>query len=81
MCIRDSSPALAGMLIDLIRLAAIAIERKEFGTVYPVNAFYMKMPGPREALATSKMRAYEMLKAWLGYESVDFGGREGLKTA
>ena len=77
----NDSPALAGMLIDLIRLAAIAIERKEFGTVYPVNAFYMKMPGPREALATSKMRAYEMLKAWLGYESVDFGGREGLKTA
>ena len=40
-CINDS-PALAGLIVDLMRLGKIAIERKEWSRVYPVNAFYIK---------------------------------------
>ncbi|MHC1579196.1 MAG: inositol-3-phosphate synthase [Candidatus Alkanophagales archaeon] len=61
----NDSPALAGLIVDLIRLAAIAIERNEFGTVYPINAFYMKMPGPKEARAIPKMFAFELVKSWV----------------
>ena len=72
----NDSPALAGLIVDLIRLAKLAIERGEFGTVYPINAFYMKMPGPREARAIPKVFAFELVKGWV-YEGADTGGWKG----
>ncbi len=72
----NDSPALAGMLVDLIRLAKIAIERGEYGTVYPINAFYMKMPGPRDAKAIPKVFAFELVRSWIGYGSIDIGDGE-----
>jgi myo-inositol-1-phosphate synthase len=61
----NDSPALAGLIVDLIRLAKIAIDREEYGTIYPVNAFYMKMPGPREAKSIPKIHAFERLNEWV----------------
>jgi len=40
----NDSPALAGLLVDLVRLGKIALDRQQYGTVYEVNAFYMKNP-------------------------------------
>ncbi len=62
----NDSPALAGLLVDLTRLGKIALERGEYGTVYEVNAFYMKNPGPKNAKAVSKILAYHRLLEWLG---------------
>jgi len=64
----NDSPALAGMLVDLVRLGVMAVERREYGTVYPVNAFYMKNPGSGdgEARAVSKILAYQLLLKWIG---------------
>ena len=65
----NDSPALAGLLVDLVRLGKIAIERKEFGTVYEVNAFYMKNPGPRERGNVPRIIAYEKMRRWAGLNS------------
>ncbi|MEM2074548.1 MAG: myo-inositol-1-phosphate synthase [Zestosphaera sp.] len=54
----NDSPALAGILCDLIRLGKISVDRGWRGTVYEVNAFYMKRPGPRGAPNICKTRAY-----------------------
>ncbi|WP_456320936.1 inositol-3-phosphate synthase [Palaeococcus sp. (in: euryarchaeotes)] len=62
----NDSPALAGLLVDLARLGKIAIEKKEFGTVYPVNAFYMKNPGPKEMQNIPRIIAYEKMRMWAG---------------
>lgn len=62
----NDSPALAGLLVDLVRLGKIAIDREAYGTVYSVNAFYMKKPGPRNARVVSRVKAYELLLEWLG---------------
>ncbi|MFA4668685.1 inositol-3-phosphate synthase [Pyrococcus kukulkanii] len=62
----NDSPALAGLLVDLARLGKMAVERKAFGTVYEVNAFYMKNPGPREAKNIPRIIAYEKLRRWAG---------------
>lgn len=62
----NDSPALAGLLVDLARLGKIALEREAYGTVYSVNAFYMKNPGPRETRSVSKIEAYELLLKWVG---------------
>lgn len=64
----NDSPALAGLLVDLVRLGKIAIEREAYGTVYNVNAFYMKKPGPNTAKAIAKIKAYELLLEWLGID-------------
>ena len=61
----NDSPALAGLIVDLIRLARMAIDREEYGTIYPVNAFYMKMPGPRDAKSVAKVKAFELLNRWI----------------
>lgn len=61
----NDSPALAGLLVDLVRLGKIVVEKKVTGTVYPVNAFYMKNPGPAGKLAVSKYDAYHILLEWL----------------
>ncbi|RLG81735.1 MAG: myo-inositol-1-phosphate synthase [Thermoprotei archaeon] len=62
----NDSPALAGLLVDLVRLGKIAIDRESYGTVYNVNAFYMKKPGPKEARVVARTKAYELLLEWLG---------------
>lgn len=62
----NDSPALAGLLVDLVRIGKIAIEREAYGTVYEVNAFYMKKPGPHGSKTVSKYRAFELLLNWLG---------------
>ncbi len=62
----NDSPALAGMLVDLIRLGRIAIDRGVKGTLYEVNAFFMKKPGPADARNMSKILAYAKLLKWLG---------------
>lgn len=62
----NDSPALAGLLVDLVRLGKIAIEKKEFGTVYEVNAFYMKNPGPKEARNIPRIIAHEKMRMWAG---------------
>ena len=62
----NDSPALAGLLVDLARLGKIAIEKKAFGTVYEVNAFYMKNPGPKEARNIPRIIAHEKMRIWAG---------------
>lgn len=62
----NDSPALAGLLVDLVRLGKISVEGGEWGTVYPINSFYMKMPGPPGSRSISKTTAYRLLKEWLG---------------
>lgn len=62
----NDSPALAGLLVDLVRLGRLAIDREIYGTVYEVNAFYMKKPGPPGFKVISKFKAYEQLLNWLG---------------
>lgn len=62
----NDSPALAGLLVDLVRLGKIAVNKEAYGTVYEVNAFYMKKPGPPASRVVSKFKAFEMLLNWLG---------------
>ena len=61
----NDSPALAGKLVDLIRLGKIAIDNGMKGTVYEVNAFYMKKPGPPNARSLSKIVAFYNMVRWL----------------
>jgi len=61
----NDSPALAGLLVDLARLGKIAVDSKVCGTVYEVNAFYMKKPGPPGSKAISKIVAFQRLLEWL----------------
>jgi len=62
----NDSPAFAGLLVDLIRLGRIALDRRYFGTIYEVNAFYMKSPGPPGSKVISKVLAFYLLLNWLG---------------
>ncbi len=58
----NDSPALAGLLVDLIRIGASLIEKGVYGTCYEVNAFFMKAPGPRGSRNVSRIVAfYKML--------------------
>lgn len=61
----NDSPALAGKLVDLVRLGKIALDHKIKGTVYEVNAFYMKKPGPPNSKSISKIVAYHNMIRWL----------------
>lgn len=65
----NDSPALAGKLVDLIRLAKIAVDRGIRGTVYEINAFYMKKPGPLKGKAVSKIISYYKLLGWIGLKA------------
>jgi len=65
----NDSPALAGLLVDLVRLGKMAVERKEWGTVYEVNAFYMKNPGPAEKGNLPRIIAYEKMRQWAGLKT------------
>ncbi len=62
----NDSPALAGLLVDLARLGKMAVERKAYGTVYEVNAFYMKNPGPKEMSNLPRIIAHEKMMMWAG---------------
>ncbi|RLF85711.1 myo-inositol-1-phosphate synthase [Thermococci archaeon] len=62
----NDSPALAGLLVDLVRLGKMAVDKKEFGTIYEVNAFYMKNPGPIENPNIPRIIAYEKMRMWAG---------------
>lgn len=62
----NDSPALAGLAVDLVRLARLCLDRGIFGAVYPVNAFYMKNPGPAGKPAIARIAAYSNLREWLG---------------
>ncbi|GAB6101305.1 inositol-3-phosphate synthase [Thermococcus atlanticus] len=64
----NDSPALAGLLVDLARLGKMAVEKKAFGTVYEVNAFYMKNPGPKERGNIPRIIANEKMHIWAGLE-------------
>jgi myo-inositol-1-phosphate synthase len=62
----NDSPALAGLLVDLVRLGKMALDRQHYGTVYEVNAFYMKKPGPPGSRVISKYKAFQELLKWIG---------------
>ena len=64
----NDSPALAGLLVDLARLGKIAVEKKAFGAVYEVNAFYMKNPGPKDKPNIPRIIAHEKMRMWAGLE-------------
>ncbi len=61
----NDSPALAGLVVDAARIAKALLDRGYKGTVYEVNAFFMKMPGPRNARNMSRIVAYHRMLAWL----------------
>lgn len=61
----NDSPALAGLLVDLVRLAKIALDAGFKGTVYEVNSFYMKSPGPEGSKSISRIVSYQVLIDWL----------------
>ncbi|HDJ50645.1 MAG TPA: myo-inositol-1-phosphate synthase [Thermoprotei archaeon] len=64
----NDSPALAGTIVDLIRLGKIAADRGISGTLHEVNAFYMKKPGPEGSKNIAKVHALKNLLKWLGIE-------------
>ncbi len=66
----NDSPALAGLLVDLVRLGKLALEKEAYGTVYEINAFYMKKPGPPGSRAIAKFHAYLKLLNWLGLKDL-----------
>jgi len=72
----NDSPALAGKLVDLIRLGKIATDKGVTGTIYEINAFYMKKPGPIEAKSVAKIVAYYKLLDWLRNIGIDLGKRK-----
>jgi len=65
----NDSPALAGLVVDLVRLARICLDRGVYGAVHPVNAFYMKNPGPAGKPAIARTEAYAELRAWLRHKT------------
>ncbi len=60
----NDSPALAGLLVDTIRLGMKALEGEDYGTVPEVNGFFMKDPGPESKKAASRILAYKDLLEW-----------------
>lgn len=61
----NDSPALAGLLVDLVRLGQLCLDAGISGAVNPVNAFYMKSPGPADIQSISRILAYFRLRQWL----------------
>jgi len=61
----NDSPALAGYMVDLARLAKYCLENSYYGTVYEINAFYMKKPGPSGSRNISRIVAYNKLLSFL----------------
>lgn len=71
----NDSPALAGLLVDLARISKALLDRGVAGTAYPVNAFFMKDPGPRGSRNKPRIKAYYDLLAYLQEKGV-IGDRE-----
>jgi len=61
----NDSPAMAGSVVDMIRMAKIAVDKGHKGTIYPVNVFFMKKPGPPRSKSIAKILAYYHLLKWL----------------
>ncbi len=61
----NDSPALAGLLVDLSRISKALLDKGVRGTAYPVNAFFMKDPGPRGSKNKSRIKAYYDLLDYL----------------
>ena len=66
----NDSPALAGLLVDLSRIGKALLDRDVKGTAYPVNAFFMKDPGPRGSKNMARIRAYYQLLDYLRQQGV-----------
>ncbi len=66
----NDSPALAGLAVDLVRLAKALLEKDVKGTCYEVNAFYMKNPGPSNMRNLARIRAYYNMLDYLKQLSV-----------
>ncbi|MET1128534.1 MAG: myo-inositol-1-phosphate synthase [Thermoproteota archaeon] len=61
----NDSPALAGLLVDLARISKALLDRDVKGTAYPVNAFFMKDPGPRGAKNMARIKAFYAMIEYL----------------
>ncbi len=61
----NDSPALAGYMVDLARLGRLALDNGYTGTIYEINAFYMKKPGPKGGKSISRIVAYQRMVDWL----------------
>lgn len=57
----SDSPALAGYMVDLARLGKLALDLGLYGTIYEVNAFYMKKPAPLGSRNVPRIVAYHRL--------------------
>ncbi|MEM4669308.1 MAG: hypothetical protein QW650_02130, partial [Thermofilum sp.] len=57
----NDSPALAGYMVDLARLAYASLRAGFRGTLPEVNLFYMKRPGPPGVKQKAKILAYQDL--------------------
>uniref|UniRef100_A0A7C4FE68 Myo-inositol-1-phosphate synthase n=1 Tax=Thermofilum pendens TaxID=2269 RepID=A0A7C4FE68_THEPE len=61
----NDSPALAGYLVDLARLAYASLKAGVRGTAPEVNMFYMKRPGPLGTRCKAKILAYRDLLSFV----------------
>ncbi len=61
----NDSPALAGYLVDLARLAYASLGAGICGTVPEINLFYMKRPGPLGTRHKAKVLAYRDLLSFV----------------
>jgi myo-inositol-1-phosphate synthase len=61
----NDSPALAGYLVDLARLAYASLRAGVYGTVSEINLFYMKRPGPLGTRHKAKILAYRDLLSFV----------------
>jgi len=66
----NDSPALAGLLVDLVRISKALLDRGVKGTAYPVNAFFMKNPGPKGAKNISRVLAFHRLIGYLSSQGI-----------
>jgi len=57
----NDSPALAGYIVDLARLAKLALDAGITGTIYEINAFFMKRPAPLGSKNIARILAYQRL--------------------
>uniref|UniRef100_A0A7J3X4Z4 Myo-inositol-1-phosphate synthase n=1 Tax=Thermofilum pendens TaxID=2269 RepID=A0A7J3X4Z4_THEPE len=61
----NDSPALAGLLVDLARLAYASLKAGVYGTVPEANLFYMKRPGPLGTKQKARVLAYRDLLSFV----------------
>ena len=66
----NDSPALAGLVVDAARISKALLDRGYKGTVYEVNSFFMKKPGPSGSKNVSRIVAYYRLLELLRREEI-----------